>query len=143
MSGKYDDIINLPHHVSLRHAPMPRQSRAAQFAPFAALVGYGDVIEETARLTERRIELDENAKAQLDLEFRRIIEKIKEKPIVTICYFEPDSEKEGGREVTVTSRLVKINLNQRYLFLKNGDKIALDDIYYIGCDDNRFSQPAE
>ena len=59
MSGKYDDIINLPHHVSKRHPQMPLLNRAAQFAPFAALTGYQESIEETARLVEEKIELEE------------------------------------------------------------------------------------
>ena len=66
MSGKYDDIIHLPHHVSQTHPQMPMCDRAAQFSPFAALTDYGVVIRETGRLKETRPELDEDAKSELD-----------------------------------------------------------------------------
>lgn len=63
---KYDDIINLPHHTSLKHPRMPMIDRAAQFSPFAALTGYDAAVKETARLTDERIELDESTKMVLD-----------------------------------------------------------------------------
>ena len=69
----YDDIINLPHHVSERHPHMPVSDRAAQFAPFAALTGYGDVIKETARLTEARPELSEDERAEMDQTLRAVL----------------------------------------------------------------------
>ena len=53
----YDDIIHLPHHVSKKHPKLSMQQRAAQFAPFAALTGYEDAINETVRLTESEMEL--------------------------------------------------------------------------------------
>lgn len=134
-SSKYDSIINLPRPVSEKHPPMPPESRAAQFAPFAALVGYGDVIDETARLTDRRIMLDENEKARLDYEFRRITENLSSDPVVTIGYFIPDALKEGGKEVTVTSKIMKMSIAERYLILETGDRIPLDDIYFISSDE--------
>lgn len=130
-SSKYEKIKNMPHHVSLKHQPMSMEQRAAQFAPFAALVGYGAAVNEIARLTDKRIELDEDAKAQLDYEFQRITENIKEKPLVNIIYFEEDEYKEGGKEISVIGNINKINVMERYLTLSSGEKIPLDDIYYI------------
>ena len=80
MTGKYDDILNLPHHVSATHPRMPMLDRAAQFSPFAALAGYEAAVKETARLTEARVELDENAKAELDQKLRLLMEYLQEQP---------------------------------------------------------------
>ena len=64
MTGKYDAILHLPHHVSKKHPPMPMADRAAQFAPFAALTGYDAAIRENARLTQERIDPAEAAPAK-------------------------------------------------------------------------------
>lgn len=128
---KYECIREMPHHVSLKHRPMSLEARAAQFAPFAALVGYGDAVKETARLTDKRVELDEDAKAQLDYDFQTIMEHIKEKPLVHIVYFEEDEYKDGGKEVSITGNVNKINFIEKYLTLSSGEKISFDDIYYI------------
>ena len=95
--GAYDDIINLPHPVSAKHPRMPMMDRAAQFSPFAALVGHGAAIEETARLTNRRVELTEEEKALLDDKLRLLLETGREG---AITYFLPDGRKDGGAYVT-------------------------------------------
>ena len=92
----YEDIINLPHHVSPVHPSMPLSDRAAQFAPFAALTGYGDVIKETARQTDRKPELTEEEKQELDYKLQMAVSLPGEKPAVTITYFVPDKKKAGG-----------------------------------------------
>ena len=92
----YEDIINLPHYVSPVHPPMPLSDRAAQFAPFAALTGYGDVIKETARQTDRKPELTEEEKQELDYKLQMAVSLPGEKPAVTITYFVPDKKKAGG-----------------------------------------------
>ena len=92
----YEDIINLPHHVSPIHPPMPLSDRAAQFAPFAALTGYGEVIKETARQTDRKPELTEEEKQELDYKLQMAVSLPGEKPAVTITYFVPDKKKAGG-----------------------------------------------
>ena len=94
--GNYDDIIDLPHHVSETHPPMSRADRAAQFSPFAALTGYDAAVRETARMTERRIELDEGVKAELNARLNCILEHLSEHPQVSITYFMPDEKKSGG-----------------------------------------------
>ena len=106
MTHRYDDIIDLPHPTSKKHPRMPVRDRAAIFSPFAALAGHGAAIAETARLTQRRIELDEDGKALLDERQRILEEAAASHPEVTVTYFQPDAKKEGGRYVTVTGRQI-------------------------------------
>ena len=115
-SHRYDDIIHLPHHVSTAHPPMPAADRAAQFSPFAALTGHEAAIRETARLTDERAELDENAKAVLDEKLRMIQEMLPAHPEITVTYFQPDAKKSGGAYVSVTGRVKKLDLYRQCLF---------------------------
>ena len=101
--GPYDDIINLPHHVSTRHPQMPIKDRAAQFSPFAALTGYAGEVTEAARITETRIELTEDQKAKLDERLCLLEDIFPERPNVTFIYFVPDQRKQGGSYATVLS----------------------------------------
>ena len=128
MNGPYDDIINLPHHVSTTHPRMSATARAAQFAPFAALTGHSAAISETARLTERKTELDEHAKSVLDMKQRILSEVIDECPEITITYFRPDARKSGGEYLTVTGKLKKINEHERSLTLVDAEPVPIDDI---------------
>ena len=128
MSGKYDDIINLPHPTSQRHPRMPIRDRAAIFSPFAALSGHGAAIAETARLTERRMELDEDTKAELDRRQAVLLAHIGEQPEVTVTWFQPDERKDGGAYVTTTGRLKKLDTVQRVLVLLDGTSIPLEDV---------------
>ena len=97
MNNRYDEIINLPHHVSKTRPQMPMSDRAAQFAPFAALTGYDSAIKETGRLTDERIELDEEALTALDMKYQLLMDALNEAPKVTITYFQPDERKAGGK----------------------------------------------
>lgn len=125
---KYDDIINLPHHVSGTHAHMPAADRAAQFAPFAALTGHQEAVRETARHTDERIELDESCKEVLDEKLRYIREQAGERPVVTVTYFVPDDHKSGGSYVTVTGRMKKIDEYEKSLVMDDGERIWMEDI---------------
>lgn len=125
---KYDDIINLPHPVSASHPQMSAMNRAAQFAPFAALTGYGDAISETHRLTDRKIELDEEAKAVLDEKLQMLMEHLEEHPEVQITYFVPDERKAGGAYITVTGSIRKIDLPARSVIMTDGSAIQMDAI---------------
>ena len=107
--GNYDDIIDLPHHVSETHPPMSRADRAAQFSPFAALTGYDAAVRESARVTEQRIELDEGVKAELNARLNCILEHLSEHPQVSITYFMPDEKKSGGAYRTVTGAVRKLD----------------------------------
>ena len=134
MKTDYDDIIDLPHHVSKVHPQMPPAARAAQFSPFAALVGYGDVIDETARLTVSKRELDESEKAELDRKLGELISRIKERPAVRIEYFIPDERKDGGKYVSKTGVIVKITPVRKTLTLDDGTTIRFGDVADISSD---------
>lgn len=129
--GEYDDIINLPHHVSRKHPQMSIHDRAAQFAPFAALTGHGEAIAETARLTDRKIELDDYEKMKLDEKLLILQEHIMEMPEISVTYFCPDEKKEGGKYVTVTKALRKINEMERTLLMEDGMQIRIEDILEV------------
>ncbi|MBQ9166439.1 MAG: hypothetical protein IJX71_05905 [Oscillospiraceae bacterium] len=133
---QYDDIINLPHHVS---ATRPRRSmidRAAQFSPFAALTGYDAAIKETGRLTDQRIELTEDSRAILDRKQQLLVDNLADHPEVSVTFFVPDERKAGGTYVTVTGRVKKVDDYQRLLILTDGTKIALDEI--LGMESELF-----
>ena len=106
-ASRYYDIIDLPHHVSMRRPRMSMLSRAAQFSPFAALAGYEASIQEAARLTDTRIELDEYAKAALDAKLR-LLQSDPQMP-VSITYFVPDARKAGGAYVTAEGSVRKVD----------------------------------
>lgn len=125
---RYDDIINLPHHVSATHTPMPVADRAAQFSPFAALTGYEDAIDETARLTQDWIELDENEKERLNEKFQQIREQLHMHPQVIFTYFEPDQKKQGGAYLTVEGRVKKIDEYRGTFILEDGREVLIESI---------------
>ncbi len=131
MSNKYEDIINLPHHVSNKHPKMTLEARAAQFAPFAALTGYDDEIKETARLTNERIELDDEVKNFLNNKIRIILEQISTRPVVTFTYFIPDLKKEGGKYVTAKGIVKKINEYKKMIILEDKTEIPIREIINI------------
>lgn len=135
MSGKYDDIIHLPHHVSRKHPRMSNHDRAAQFSPFAALTGFEAKINETARLTDRKLELDDYAKAQLDAKLQELRAKLSQKPPVRLTYFKADERKEGGAYVQITALVRKIDPYERCLHLFNEETIPIDDIYELDFTD--------
>lgn len=134
MTGPYDDIINLPHPTSVKHPRMPLSDRAAQFAPFAALSGHSAAIAETARLTERKIELDEDTKAVLDLKQQILADRIAERPEITVTWFRPDEKKNGGQYVTAAGQLKKVDDITRILQLADGTTIPLDDVLELRSD---------
>lgn len=131
MSNKYDDIINLSHHVSNKHPQMTLEARAAQFAPFAALTGYEDAIYETARLTNERIELDEESKSILDNKIQIIKEQISTRPTISFTYFIPDLKKDGGKYVTVTGIVRKIDEYRQIIILEDKTEIPINEIISI------------
>ena len=134
MSGPYDDIINLPHPTSRRHPRMPVRDRAAIFSPFAALSGHGAAIAETARLTEQRIELDEDTRAELDRRQAVLLEHMDKQPEVTVTWFQPDEKKDGGAYLTATGRLKKFRELERILLLTDGTEIPLQNVVALESD---------
>ena len=128
---KYDDIIHLPHHVSVKHPQMALLDRAAQFSPFAALTGHEDSIRETARRTEDFLELDEDKKEQIDEKMRCLLEHFTEKPEITLTYFVPDEKKDGGAYVTHCGRVRKIDTCHHRLIFEDRTEVPLQFIFEI------------
>ncbi len=124
-------MINLPHPVSKVHPQMPIAERAAQFSPFAALTGYGDAVKETARLTDEKIELDEDAKEILDEKLKQIREQIEEHPEIEITYFQPDERKKGGSYITITGCIKKIDDRKMSVVMQDKTEISIKDIIEI------------
>lgn len=129
--GKYDDIINLPHHISSKHPRLSIEQRTAQFAPFAALTGYGDSIKETVRLTDNRIELNEEEKEMLNIKLQELKNKISIMPKVTITYFVPDAKKAGGEYITKMDRLKRIDEYKKNIILGDKTIIPIKEIIEI------------
>ena len=131
--GKYDDIIDLPRHVSRTHAQMPLSSRAAQFSSFAALAGFDAAVSETARLTETRVELDRDALDALDGTVRALSEASAAggAPEAEFRFFVPDERKDGGRYETLRGAVEKIDAYERRIVLSDGQRLSLEDIVSI------------
>lgn len=128
-TDKYNDIINMPHHVSKTHPQMSLKARSAQFAPFAALTGYSDVINETGRLTNEKIEIDDELKEILNEEIMKIKSKLSKRLTISFTYFIPDAKKNGGKYVTVKGIVKKVNDN--LIILEDKTEILIDDIIDI------------
>lgn len=132
--NNYDDIINLPHHVSSRHKSMSIYNRSAQFAPFSALTGYSEAIVETARLTDQKIDIDEGLKNILSDKLNKINTNLDKKWIVQITYFVPDKKKSGGEYVSISGVIKKIDLLNDMLTLFDKTKIPISDIIGVSCE---------
>ena len=134
MSGPYDDIIHLSHPTSKNRPRMSIHDRAAQFSPFAALSGHAAAIAETAWLTDRKMELDEDTKAELDRRQAILLEHISERPEITVTWFRPDERKEGGAYITTTGRLKKLDEAERILILTDDTRIPLEAVVSLESD---------
>ena len=131
MNNRYDEIINLPHHVSKTRPQLPLSARAAQFAPFAALTGYDSAITEPGRLANERIELDEEALTALDRKYQLLMDAFDDAPEVTITYFQPDERKAGGKFVSAVGAVKKIDEFERRITKRDGSRIPMDDVLSI------------
>ena len=130
MKNKYEDMVYMPHHVSLRHPHMSRRNRAAQFAPFAAVTGHEQSINEVARFVEEKIELDDDQKELVDNKLRAILNSTEPKKVAVI-YFEKDKRKKGGRYIIVRTNIEKFDENRREIVVAEDRRIFLDDVYDI------------
>ena len=128
---RYDDIINLQHHVSSHRDHMSIHDRAAQFLPFAALTGFDGEIKETARLTDQRIELDEATKSKLDEKLRIVQEQLSKQQEIEVEFFQPDETKAGGAYVLVKGTVKKIDKYERAVIMQDGTRILVDEIVDI------------
>ncbi len=131
MTDDYSDIINLPYRKSKKHPPMPVHDRAAQFAPFAALTGYDEAIDETARLTDKKLELSEEQIRMLNEKMHWLEENLGSRPMVTVYFFVPDSKKAGGSYMTVHGNVRRIDHTERKLIFTDDYKVNIDDIYTL------------
>lgn len=129
--SKYDDIIHLPHHVSRTRKPMPMINRAAQFAPFAALIGHDEAITETARQTTPKRILSSDEQEILSKRLAYAIDHISERPNLTFTYFIPDTLKDGGRYVTITGVIRKYDALEKTVVLETNEILLIDNILSI------------
>ena len=134
VSHKYDDIINLPHHVSKKHPQISLHDRAAQFSPFAALTGHKAAINETARLTDEKQILSEDVIAKLNEQLNLIKENIGTNQTVTITYFVPDDKKSGGAYISNTGVVKKINEYNHTVVLTDKTVIPIEQISEMQSD---------
>lgn len=126
--GKYDDIINLPHHKSDHHPHMTMVDRAAQFSPFAALTGYGDMVDETGRYTEEKPVLTESEREDLDLKLQMFLRDNQEDTSLTVFFFLPDNRKEGGSYQMKTGLIKSIDQFSQVIIFADGERIRIDDV---------------
>lgn len=127
MKTPYDDIIHLPHHISKRHPQMSLYNRAAQFAPFVALSGHDDAIEETARLTEARRELTQGERDVLNRKLNWLLQR-DDSPVIGITYFQSDKRKSGGRYCTVAGTIKKVDHAEGRIVMADRTAIPFDAV---------------
>ena len=130
----YEDIVNLPPHISKKHPQPTMMDRAARFAPFAAITGYEEMVLEEARVTEERIELDEGTLSLLNEKLNMIQEFLDEEPEIKITYFEPDKKKTGGAYVSITGVVKRIDEYEHLVIMTDGRKIRIDDMFGLESD---------
>ncbi|MGN0415865.1 MAG: hypothetical protein ACI4FX_10290 [Agathobacter sp.] len=127
----YEDMLYLPHHQSTKRKHMSLHDRAAQFAPFAALNGYEDAIEETGRLTEEEMILDETAVAQINEQLQYLSAHVGEHITVSVTYFKPDERKSGGAYLTDIGVVKRVDETNHFLIMDNGVAISMEQIREI------------
>lgn len=130
-SFSYEELLHLPHPVSKKHPQMSRYDRAAQFSPFAALTGHEAAVQEAARVTEEKVELDEGEKERLNEILYALLEKYQGHPDVSITYFCPDDRKSGGAYRMVKGKIRKIDENKKIMYLENQIQIRMDQVMKI------------
>lgn len=125
------ELLEMERPVSARHAPMRRCDRAAQFAPFAALSGFDETVQEAGRLTQAQIELAENEREALNDALVRLAARLPEQPEVRLTYFQPDAKKSGGTYCTILTRVRRLDANAQVLVLTDGTRIPFDALLSI------------
>ena len=138
MNKDYSDMLDMPHHVSIRHPRMSMDARAGQFAPFAALSGYGDEIDETVRRTDNKMDIDDGLKEFLNKRLLIIKDNIKIRPVVEITYFIPDKKKSGGMYKTILGKVRKIDDYKHIVLMEDKLEIPIDDIIDIDSNSIKF-----
>ena len=129
--SRYDDIINRKYEGSTTHKRMSLENRAAQFAPFAALTGHDAAINETARLTAERIELSVEEQRLLSERLNIVLDRLTEQPTLTFVVFQPDTQKSGGRYISITGIVKKYDEYEKVIILTNGKRVMIEDVISI------------
>ena len=126
--GNYDDIKHLtrPQYDDLH--PMSMHDRAAQFSPFAALVGYDAAVAETARLTDSKVELTEDEMSELNANLNRLLDSLDERPEISVTYLVPDEKKSGGKYVEKVGVVRIFDSYSQELVFTDGVRIAVADM---------------
>ncbi|MBQ8898789.1 MAG: hypothetical protein IJY86_09995 [Clostridia bacterium] len=127
----YADIVDLPRPVSKNHPEATMSDRAARFSPFAAITGYEEMVQEAARVTQRRIDLSEDEKARLNEKLNALLAGERENPGATFTYFVEDEKKSGGAYVTVSGKVRRVDLYFGWVELLGGERIPFEDILEI------------
>lgn len=128
---EYGDIIDLPHHQSKKYKHMEIKDRAAQFAPFAAVVGHDEAVKEIGRYTDQKKELDEMQKAIIDVKLQEVLQKLPEETEIDVVYFQKDAKKSGGTYLNKVEVVKKIDEYNGVIIFKDGEELAIEDIYNI------------
>jgi len=126
---EYSDIIDRPHHVSSKRPQMSKLNRSAQFSPFAALTGYDALVDESARVTDERLELLEDGMECIDMKLQLLQSHLADNPVISVLYFEKDRRKAGGAYVEAVGTVKKIDKINSVLLMQSGEEIPLDNIY--------------
>ena len=132
--NKYQDILYLARPVSKVHQPMSKPNRAAQFSPFAALTGYEDAVQETARLTTDKITLSEDQIQIINSVLNEISQYLPDSPYVQITYFEPDKRKQGGSYQQISGTIKKIDDVYGMVIMKGNIRIPVHQIVHISIE---------
>ena len=128
MTDRYEDIINMPYKKSEARPHMSARDRAAQFAPFSALTGYSDIVDETGRLTSRKMCLDEYQIELINRELQYAADFMDERPVATATYFIPDNKKSGGEYRTLKDRIERIDSYEKNIIFSSGDTVSFENI---------------
>lgn len=139
----YEDIVDLPHHVSKKHPQPTMMERAARFSPFAAITGYEEMVLEEARTTDEFLELDEGTKSVLNAKLQLVQELLPKQPEITFTFFQPDKRKDGGAYVTKTGTVKRIDEYEQLVVMTDGMRIPINYIFEIESDDIRIDYHAE
>lgn len=131
MNDNYDDIINMPRHISTNRPHMSLYARASQFSAFAALNGYDDAIAETTEFTESKIELSDNELDIINAKIQILSEQAEEMPEISVTYFVPNVKKNGGTYMSVTGNIKKIDEYKKQIIFTNNLKIPINDVSNI------------
>lgn len=131
---QYGDLLQMSYPAASTRVRMSNIERAAQFSPFSALTGYEDAVAETARLTEDEKELDENRKSMINEKLNLLLQDHSSEQVVSFIYFQPDMRKSGGKYVTCTGKIQKIDLYQKKILLMDGTQIPIEQLYEIDSD---------